>query len=647
MWRAIRARSKYSRRCNNMRFRHSNKMKKSGLFSRSVEFNKFNSLLCVTMLGATTLIVDSNMEEDENTTDNTDEEIPDEVEELILYLENIANNSRFINSFVSSIAASNVYQWLISDVVTDSQMPDFSTKKKEVEKKEMTWWRYKKEKFYKHPAYATQFELKNGHPYAYMFYDIRDYVRHSIEYWKKEGEFIKMLESGEIHSVSVEEIKEFMSLSKPKPKLNEEKKQEIYDRYAEEYEDFLEKYQDVYEFVTLDNVENIFKSYHDLLKEKSGSDFDVYTFADTKDTLKKLWHELKNVNSEETRNIYENEMGKFSAIGGHVSDIVAWVKEIYRGVTTKEEFTLEEWADLDNRITRTLVDHGSDIDEIIRLIIEENYSKHDAIDQVIDERKNTRLSSMIDTIYRTSIEKLDPEMLSYVENLTKEGMDSYHPWYPNNPEMLRLYWKAKDKEDTIGHQPKKISLPERVGWPYSKPITVIFDLDCIMGPNGEMRRGGLGLLRNIGKFAELILYSDLDFKIGQAFSYVQEEYISFAPHHLSGEQDSYITEFHGPSAVEVKDIERLGRDPAKTIIIDSNPNTTVANPGNVIIIKKFYGDDRDIDVCRVSTFVQGLAYKIALERISDVRSIIGNYQKVDEDFLDMWTKKKRSFTELF
>jgi TFIIF-interacting CTD phosphatase-like protein len=68
----------------------------------------------------------------------------------------------------------------------------------------------------------------------------------------------------------------------------------------------------------------------------------------------------------------------------------------------------------------------------------------------------------------------------------------------------------------------------------------------------------------------------------------------------------------------VKDLSRLNRDLARTIIIDNSPESYVLQPENAIPIKSFFGDNNDTSLLDLIPFLKDIVNK----DVSDVRSVL-------------------------
>ena len=70
--------------------------------------------------------------------------------------------------------------------------------------------------------------------------------------------------------------------------------------------------------------------------------------------------------------------------------------------------------------------------------------------------------------------------------------------------------------------------------------------------------------------------------------------------------------------VHVKDLSRLNRDLARTIIIDNSPESYLLQPENAIPIKSFFGDNNDTSLLDLIPFLKD----IVLRDVQDVRAVL-------------------------
>lgn len=70
--------------------------------------------------------------------------------------------------------------------------------------------------------------------------------------------------------------------------------------------------------------------------------------------------------------------------------------------------------------------------------------------------------------------------------------------------------------------------------------------------------------------------------------------------------------------IHAKDLSRLNRDLARTIIIDNSPESYLLQPENAIPIKSFFGDNNDTSLLDLIPFLKD----IVKEDVADVRSVL-------------------------
>lgn len=74
----------------------------------------------------------------------------------------------------------------------------------------------------------------------------------------------------------------------------------------------------------------------------------------------------------------------------------------------------------------------------------------------------------------------------------------------------------------------------------------------------------------------------------------------------------------------MKDISLLGRDMSRTLIVDNLPINLLPQKDNAILIKPFYGDDKDDDALYYLGNILSDMYK---ENCNDIRVILSKYRQ--------------------
>jgi CTD small phosphatase-like protein 2 len=77
----------------------------------------------------------------------------------------------------------------------------------------------------------------------------------------------------------------------------------------------------------------------------------------------------------------------------------------------------------------------------------------------------------------------------------------------------------------------------------------------------------------------------------------------------------------------VKDLGKLGRDVARTIIIDNVQESFQLNPGNGILIRSWFDDMSDQALIELFPLLKGNCYaEIAVKKVADVRTALQSYR---------------------
>ena len=74
----------------------------------------------------------------------------------------------------------------------------------------------------------------------------------------------------------------------------------------------------------------------------------------------------------------------------------------------------------------------------------------------------------------------------------------------------------------------------------------------------------------------------------------------------------------GERPLHVKDLSLLGRDLARTMIVDNSPESYMLQPENAIPIKPFFGDDDDVELSVLASFLES----VVVGNVPDVRPML-------------------------
>jgi len=76
----------------------------------------------------------------------------------------------------------------------------------------------------------------------------------------------------------------------------------------------------------------------------------------------------------------------------------------------------------------------------------------------------------------------------------------------------------------------------------------------------------------------------------------------------------------------VKDLSKLNRDITKVILVDCSNKTSVLQPRNSLVLKKWEGDPKDTDLLELIPFF----HTIAMSNVDDVRPILDFYRDEED-----------------
>lgn len=87
----------------------------------------------------------------------------------------------------------------------------------------------------------------------------------------------------------------------------------------------------------------------------------------------------------------------------------------------------------------------------------------------------------------------------------------------------------------------------------------------------------------------------------------------------------------------VKDIGKLNRDLKRTIVVDWDGQSTKYHPDNVFAIPRWRGNDDDLTLVHLSSFLSA----IAQNQIEDVREVVRYYNTFDDPLMEFREKQKK------
>lgn len=190
-------------------------------------------------------------------------------------------------------------------------------------------------------------------------------------------------------------------------------------------------------------------------------------------------------------------------------------------------------------------------------------------------------------------------------------------------------------------------LPDPLPYPYSRPYTLVVDLDELLVHSHWTREHGWrtakrpGLdyfLGYLGQFYEIVLYTSQPMYIAQGILDKLDPDQRLIAYRLFKES----CRVHNGKTV--KDLNALNRDLSKVIILDTDPEHFALNPENGVLIKKWDGNKNDRELMKMLEFLEA----VGIYNIQDVRGTIKAYAGTDvasEHVRRMREKKEKELQE--
>ncbi|WFC93391.1 mitochondrial inner membrane protein required for protein import [Malassezia brasiliensis] len=168
-------------------------------------------------------------------------------------------------------------------------------------------------------------------------------------------------------------------------------------------------------------------------------------------------------------------------------------------------------------------------------------------------------------------------------------------------------------------------LPDPLPFPYSRPYTLVLDLDQLLVASHwstntgwrTAKRPGLDyFLGYLSQWYEIVIFTTQPF-------YVVEKIIE----KLDPDRRYIAYQLFRESCLQkdgklIKDITYLNRDPRKVILIDTNPEHVSMQPENAIVLKPWQGEKGDRELVGLIPFLDA----IGIYGVADVRNTLKAYE---------------------
>lgn len=168
-------------------------------------------------------------------------------------------------------------------------------------------------------------------------------------------------------------------------------------------------------------------------------------------------------------------------------------------------------------------------------------------------------------------------------------------------------------------------LPDPLPFPYSRPFTMVIDLDDLLVHSEWSREHGWRTAKRPGldyflgylsQFYEIVLFTTQPFFTAGPIIEKLDPDRRFIAYTLFRESCRTV------DGKPVKDLSHLNRDLSKVVVVDTNPDSFQLHPENGILIKPWKGDKADRELVGLVPFFEA----IGIYNIDDVRTTIKAYE---------------------
>lgn len=197
----------------------------------------------------------------------------------------------------------------------------------------------------------------------------------------------------------------------------------------------------------------------------------------------------------------------------------------------------------------------------------------------------------------------------------KEGVDSF---------LGRLALRFHAMREGMSKPVWDKLLPDPLPFPYSRPYTLVVDLDQLLVASSwstasgwrTAKRPGLDyFLGYLSQWYEIVLFTTQPFYVVEKIVEKLDPDRRYIAYQLFRES----CRMHDGKLV--KDINHLNRDPRKVIILDINPEHAALQPDNAIILDPWKGEKSDRELVGLIPFLDA----IGIYGVEDVRNTIKAY----------------------
>ncbi|WFD32984.1 mitochondrial inner membrane protein required for protein import [Malassezia sp. CBS 17886] len=201
----------------------------------------------------------------------------------------------------------------------------------------------------------------------------------------------------------------------------------------------------------------------------------------------------------------------------------------------------------------------------------------------------------------------------------RDGVDSF---------FGRLRLRIQDLRDGMSKPVWEKLLPDPLPFPYSRPYTLVVDLDQLLVASSwstaqgwrTAKRPGLDyFLGYLSQWYEIVLFTT------QPFYVVEKVVEKLDPDRRYIAYQLFRESCRMHDGKLCKDISHLNRDPRKVVVLDINPEHVALQPENAIVLEPWRGDRDDRVLLGLIPFLDA----IGIYGVEDVRNTLKAYQGKD------------------
>jgi len=206
--------------------------------------------------------------------------------------------------------------------------------------------------------------------------------------------------------------------------------------------------------------------------------------------------------------------------------------------------------------------------------------------------------------------------------------------YSNVPAILGYIYRFRDRlheyRESFVEPSSDLLLPEPLPEPYIQPkYTLVIELTDVLVHPEYSRSNGWRFRKRPGITPFL---KALTMPLFEIVIYTHENGFSAAPVIEGLDPDGYImyklfrdaTKYM--NGTHVKDLSKLNRDITKVILLDCDGKSSMLQPRNSLVLKKWEGDPKDISLLELIPFF----HAIAMSNVDDVRPVLDFYRNEDD-----------------